>query len=119
MKSRVFWIDMVKFIAIFMVLLAHMIWLFEQNLELLSESSNEFLTLCRIIASLGVPLFMMVSGVLLFGKRFETPSDILSFYKKGLFPLFVTAEIWIVIFCFINTRPFFHQRTFFVYGFCS
>lgn len=106
MKSRIIWIDAVKFVAILMVLLAHMIWLFEQGMEKQADFSVAFLTINRIIASLGVPLFMMVSGTLLLGKKFETKNDVFVFYKRGLLPLFVTAEIWIVIYCCINIRPF-------------
>ena len=106
MRLRIFWIDVVKVIAIIMVALAHVLWLFEQGLGTVSAFSDAFLTVNRVVASLGVPLFMMVSGALLLGKKFEAPKDVLSFYKKGLFPLFVTAEIWIVIYCLLNLHPF-------------
>lgn len=106
MKSRILWIDAVKFIAILMVVLAHVIGLFEQGLDTVSNFSDEFLTVNRMIASLGVPLFMMVSGALLLGKKFEKLNDVLTFYKKGLLPLFVTAEVWIVVYCLRHLHPF-------------
>lgn len=106
MKDRIFWIDIVKFVAILMVVLAHVLWLFEQGIGHVSDIPKEFLTANRIMASLGVPLFMMVSGALLLGKRFETKKDVLTFYKRALLPLFMTAEIWVVVFCCINIRPF-------------
>lgn len=106
MKYRIFWIDTVKFVAILMVVLAHVLWLFEQGMGYASDISKGFLTANRIMASLGVPLFMMVSGALLLGKKFETKKDVLTFYRRGMLPLLMTAEIWIVIFCCINIRPF-------------
>ena len=106
MKARIFWIDIVKFIAILFVILAHVVWIVEQGIQVNCILSNDFLTINRIIATLGVPLFMMVSGSLLLGKDFKLKSDIFAFYKRGLLPLFITAEIWIVIYCLVTIRPF-------------
>lgn len=106
MKARIYWIDIVKFIAVLFVILAHLVWVAEQDAKINSDLSNEFLTVNRIIATLGVPLFMQVSGSLLLEKDFRTKSDIFAFYKRGLLPLFVTAEIWIVIYCLVTNRPF-------------
>lgn len=106
MKARIFWIDIVKFVAILFVILAHVVWIVEQGIQVNSILSNDFLTINRIIATLGVPLFMLVSGSLLLGKDFKSKSDIFAFYKRGLLPLFMTAEIWIAIYCLITIRPF-------------
>lgn len=106
MKSRIFWIDTVKFIAVLMVVLAHVLWMSEQGFGGSHGLSESFLTINRIVASSGVPLFVMVSGVLLLDKKFESRSDVLNFYKKGLLPLFVTAEIWMAIYSCLNIRPF-------------
>lgn len=106
MKARIYWIDIVKFIAVLFVILAHFVWIAEQVAEINSDLSNEFLTVNRIIATLGVPLFMQVSGSLLLEKDFRTKTDIFAFYKRGLLPLFVTAEIWIVIYCLVTNRHF-------------
>ena len=67
MKARIFWIDIVKFIAILFVILAHVVWIVEQDIQVTNILSNDFLTFNRIIATLGVPLFMLVSGSLLLG----------------------------------------------------
>ena len=106
MKARIFWIDIVKFIAVLFIILAHIVWIVEQEIHIKGNLLNDFLTINRIIATLGVPLFMMVSGSLLLGKDFKLKSDIFAFYKRGLLPLFVTAEIWIVIYCLVTNRPF-------------
>ena len=106
MKARIFWIDIVKFVAILFVILAHVVWIVEQGIQVNCILSNDFLTINSIIATLGVPLFMLVSGSLLLGKDFKSNSDIFAFYKRGLLPLFITAEIWIVIYCLVTIRPF-------------
>ena len=51
---------------------------------------------------LGVPLFMMITGALILNKKFETKEDIITFYKKNIFPLFVCNEIWVLIYWGIN-----------------
>ena len=58
MKTRIFWIDIVKVLAILMVILAHVLWIYEQDGMLGEGMSSQFLTINRIIASLGVPLFI-------------------------------------------------------------
>ena len=49
-------------------------------------------------------MYMLARYIL--GKDFKLKSDIFAFYKRGLLPLFVTAEIWIVIYCLVTIRPF-------------
>ena len=104
MRTRIFWLDVVKFLAICLVVLAHVIWAVESSAY--NGLSKEFLTIHRILGSLGVPLFMMVSGALLFGKKFESKGDIILFYKKGLLPLMIAAWIWISLYCIFQLNPF-------------
>lgn len=107
---RIFWIDVVKFLAIFMIIHAHVLYIASQDAEDDVTCSMDFLYGNSIVASLGVPLFMMVSGALLFEKHFRTWSDIFTFYRNNLLPLFVTAEIWIAGYCLITQRPFSMQE---------
>ena len=118
MKTRIFWIDIVKVLAILMVILAHVLWIYEQDGMLGEGMSSQFLTINRIIASLGVPLFMLVSGSLLLGKQFASKSDVLSFYRRGLLPLFLTAEIWIVVYCLLTLQPFSVKELLLCMAFC-
>lgn len=76
---RIFWIDVVKFLAIFMIIHAHVLYIASQDAEDDVTCSMDFLYGNSIVASLGVPLFMMVSGALLFEQHFRTWSDIFTF----------------------------------------
>lgn len=105
-RERVVWIDVVKCLAIVMVVLAHILWVTDSAPSQIVSIEEGFLTANRIFASMGVPLFMMVSGVLLLDKKFDTIADIKNFYKRGLLPLFLTAEIWIVVYSIVNVSPF-------------
>lgn len=51
-----------------------------------------------IFSRLGVPIFLMISGALLLGKRMETKQDIARFYKHNLLRLFITSMIWYFIY---------------------
>ena len=106
MKQRIYWIDVVKFVAVVFVILAHVVWATEQSNHDGCELPVNLMIINRVIASLGVPLFMMVSGTLLMKKSFETKADIMAFYRHGLLPLVVTAGIWIIAYCMIALRPF-------------
>lgn len=104
--SRKFWIDVIKMIAIIMVIHAHVMGVVEPDYMNAITFSQEFTSANRVVANLGVPLFVMVSGALLFGKQFASKSDILSFYRRSLLPLVITAEVWIVIYSLSTLRPY-------------
>lgn len=104
MKTRIFWLDALKGMAISLVVLAHILWV--QDASASSSLTDGFLTANRILASLGVPLFVMVSGALLFNKQFHNKADICVSYRRGLLPLILSAWIWIAAYCVFNVRPF-------------
>lgn len=87
MKQRIYWIDVVKFVAVVFVILAHVVWVTEQSNHDGCGLPANLMTINRIIASLGVPLFMMVSGTLLMKKGFETKADIMAFTDTVCFRL--------------------------------
>lgn len=119
MKARIFWIDIVKFIAVLFVILAHIVWIVEQEIHIKGNLLNDFLTINRIIATLGVPLFMLVSGSLLLGKEFKSNSDIFAFYKRGLLPSIYNCRDLDCYILLSNDSPFFIERNAALYGFCS
>lgn len=47
-----------------------------------------------VFSRIGVPLFLMISGVLLLNKKMEDGQDVKRFYRHNLLSLFLTAEIW-------------------------
>lgn len=105
MKKRIFWIDVVKVIAICMVIYAHVFWII-RDAKIDGTFAMEFFLKNSIVVSLGVPLFMMVSGTLLFDKSFTSKLDILAFYKRSLLPLVITAEIWIIAYSLVVQESF-------------
>lgn len=56
-----------------------------------------FKTFCTIFSQLGVPLFLMITGVLILNKRMENAADVKRFYRHNLLSVFLTTEIWLVL----------------------
>lgn len=103
-KSRIFYLDVVRFLAIILITFHHAVnrgyaTYDNQYLEFntLSVFSSVFETVVYTFSLLGVPLFLMISGALLFKKEIKDPNTIKSFYKHNLLRLFITSEIWFFI----------------------
>ena len=78
-KKRIFYLDFIRAFAISLVVLAHVVRLLFNNSQL--NIANMYTAPLIDIAVLGVPLFLMISGVLLLNRDFEladfSPADIL------------------------------------------
>lgn len=100
-KKRSIYLDVARVVAIISISLNHAV---NRTYANYSGQQAEFLTIplistvikvvLTIFSKLGVPLFLMISGVLLMKKRMENAADIKKFYKHNLLSLFITVEIW-------------------------
>lgn len=59
--------------------------------------STMFKTVITVFSRIGVPLFMMITGVLILNKKMENGDDLKKFYKHNLLSLLITTEIWYVL----------------------
>ena len=59
--------------------------------------STLFKTVMTVFSHVGVPLFLMITGVLILNKKMDNASDVKRFYKHNLLSLLITAEIWYVL----------------------
>ncbi len=113
MKKRIIWLDYVRTVAIFLVVLTHSLeGVYALSAEAVlanSTISKLFLFNVMNLTRHGVPLFLMISGYLLLSRTFalnrpkvlgngEKIYTCYDFWKKNLFNLFVTVEIWIVLY---------------------
>jgi len=102
MSKRLVWADLLRILAIYLVIVVHSTQLQGQlNLKLISV----FISFA--IAKTCVPLFFMLSGALLLSKN-EKPS---SFYKKRLFRIFYPWFFWTIVF-FIFLKFSLNPQTF-------
>jgi surface polysaccharide O-acyltransferase-like enzyme len=88
------WVDFVRFIAAFLVVLAHIEgWNGEP-----SWASTLYYTITRV----GVPFFFLISGYLLLSKE----EDVWTFLKKRASRLIIPFLAWSIFYDLIHARPF-------------
>lgn len=70
-----------------------------QQLEFMNQPwfTQMFKSIVTTFSWLGVPIFLMISGILILNKSFETKEDIIHFYKKSWLPLVVLTELWSIL----------------------
>lgn len=109
-KKREAWLDYARIFAILCVVCCHAVENYygpvvsgKERIDLIPWIVENTLF---IFGRLGVPLFLAISGTLLLNRE----KDIFSFYKKSVFPLIITTEIWTIFnyfFAFIlYDKPF-------------
>lgn len=84
--QRIYYLDNIKFFAIISIVCMHVY-------ELLYTTDNIAL---QIIGRIGVPLFSLVSGILMLPRDYNLKS-LIKYFKHSFLPLFITTEIWIVL----------------------
>lgn len=99
--QRVFFLDVARVLAIISITLNHAVNRTYHNSNGQSSeffaipiASTVFKTLMMVFSRVGVPLFLMITGVLILNKKMENGSDVKRFYKRNLLSLFITTEIW-------------------------
>ena len=104
MKKRNQLLDFLRAFAIISVVFCHSIeayyYLYQDRLVLWSMLStrSKFLDIIGItIGRLGVPLFLFLTGILSTTKDYSNLDNVKTFYKKNYLSLFITLEIWVVL----------------------
>ena len=100
-QKRMFYLDLARVIAIISITLNHAVNRSysnygQQMAEFLAIpfGSTLFKTVITVFSRIGVPLFLMITGVLILNKKMENASDVKRFYKHNLLSLLITTEIW-------------------------
>ncbi len=99
--ERIASLDLVRTFAILCVVLIHVtrkLYVFEPDRINELSGANRLLSIgCFTIGSIGVPLFLMLTGYLLLAREYDRESA-KRFYRTHLFPLLAVWEIWLVIY---------------------
>lgn len=113
MKTRILWLDYLRTISIFLVVLTHILEeVYKLTTEeiLINNDISGFLVLNIFnLTRHAVPIFLMISGYLLLSRKYtlkscnklDNDTEIYSccgFWRNNLLKLFITIEIWIVIY---------------------
>ena len=97
-RERLLYLDFLRSLAIILVVFCHAIELFYPSSynHTLSVSQMSFYiqTLFYLLSRLGVPIFLMITGVLMINSK---EININLFYKKYLLPLLLITELWIIL----------------------
>lgn len=100
-RERVVWIDLLKCFAIATVVIVHATEnVYKFNLDYMNEASLHtqiFAFSLFTLGRLGVPIFLMCSGYLLLDREYDE-QRIAHFWKNNLLQLFITTEIWMIIY---------------------
>lgn len=105
--ERKFYLDVARTVAILSITLNHAVnrsydnYYYQQaEFQVLPLWDSAFKAIITVFSHIGVPLFLMISGALLFTKRMESGDDLKKFYRHNLLGLLITTEIWYVIIYF-------------------
>lgn len=103
--KRNYGLDVLRIIAIFFVVMTHVY----ESAYNLSEMKPHILSISQLwssylgftIGRIGVPLFLMLTGYFLLSRTW-TSEKIQIFYKKNVFHLLLTWQIWIALYFLYN-----------------
>ena len=105
--GRKYYLDLARAVAILSITLNHAVnrsydnYYYQQaEFQSLPLWDSAFKAVITVFSHIGVPLFLMISGALLFTKRMENGADLKKFYRHNLLGLLITTEIWYVIIYF-------------------
>ena len=102
MKKRIENLDLIRAVAILLVILCHSIEaIYSMGLiewESLSIKSQFFRMTFFTLSRIGVPLFLFLSGCLLLNRNYENEKDVKNFYLKNFLNLFICVEIWNILY---------------------
>ena len=112
--ARLQWMDFVKAVAICSVVLVHCTeGVYAFRLDGIGQASvpvRIFAFTLFTLGRLGVPLFLMATGYLLLDRDWSTSESIEKFWRKNLCGLFLTTELWIILYylflMYFNGRAF-------------
>lgn len=100
-SKKMYYLDVVRVIAIISITLNHAVNRSYANYYGQMEEfyaipliATLFKTVITVFSHIGIPLFMMITGVLILNKPIQTGEDIKKFYKHNLLSLLITVEIW-------------------------
>lgn len=108
--NRKHYIDYLRAGACFLVVLDHVVIVGYRFLyPEFNEMYNSFSLLNRLITSslwiisrLGVPMFAIITGALLFDRDYSSKLCIKKFYTNNLIPLIVVTYIWMIVYWFVS-----------------
>lgn len=99
--NRVLYLDAARFFAILLAALNHAVnrtWDnfngVQEEFYRISTASTVLKAVISVTSRFGVPLFLMITGVLILNRRFATKEEFGRFFKHNWLPLLGATELW-------------------------
>lgn len=92
MKERVYSMDAIRVLAMILVIIVH-------TKKLFFNSDVHFIIFAffKVIGTAGVPLFVILTGYLMFSRNYEDNSYLQKYLSRNLLPLFIAYEVWNIV----------------------
>ena len=92
MKQRLYSIDAIRSLAMVLVIIVH-----TKGYFFSSDNSPLIFCLLKVLGTVGVPLFVILTGYLMIHRNYEADDYLKNFISNNLIPLFVAYEIWNIV----------------------
>lgn len=100
-RNRIEWLDMVRGIAILLVVLCHCTQgIYDMSINSImsyTTSKQLFVFFLFSLGRLAVPFFLLMTGYFLLDKRYSN-QDCENFWKKKWLPMFISTEFWFIVY---------------------
>lgn len=94
-KKRIPYLDYIRAFAVLCVCISHSNNRAFLNIPMNGDVINSIIrSIFHFIGKMGVPLFLMLTGSLIFQKKLDTSEDAVKFYRRNLLPLVIATIIW-------------------------
>lgn len=92
MKNRQCAIDLIRTLAMILVIVVHTkTYFFSKNVYF------PIFSVWKVVGTVGVPLFVILTGYLMFHRNFTDPEYLKRYISRNLLPLLVAFEVWNIV----------------------
>lgn len=89
MGKRLYSMDLIRVIAMVLVIIVHTKYYF-----FMPNAHSSIYAVLKVIGTVGVPLFVILTGYLMFDRNYEDEAYLKKYLSHNLLPLFTAYEFW-------------------------
>ncbi len=101
MEKRLYSMDLIRVLAMFLVIIVH-----TKSLFFNMNTYPYIYMFLKVIGTVGVPLFVILTGYLMFDRNYESDDYLKKFLVRNLLPLVVAYEFWNIVWNLFRYAPF-------------
>ena len=92
MKQRIYSMDLIRVIAMVLVIIVH-----TKGNFFSADVHSAVYAFFKVAGTIGVPLFVMLTGYLMFGRNHNDNSYLQKYLSRNLLPLVIAYEVWNIV----------------------